>query len=102
MLCQKLIVGIIAGSDFLYIERERNFEIFSFILRCSSLFFQAGKYEYIDSDHWMYQFFKADIFFRMNLHKNALDQYERISEAGFTNMPHILNEIAACLNYLQG
>ncbi|VDN55169.1 unnamed protein product [Dracunculus medinensis] len=62
---------------------------------------EAGKYEYIDSDHWMYQFFKADIFFRMNLHKNALDQYERISEAGFTNMPHILNEIAACLNYLQ-
>ncbi|KAM3723353.1 Cell division cycle protein [Dirofilaria immitis] len=56
---------------------------------------------YSADGHWMYQFFKAAVLSRFQLHKNALEQYEKLSECGFPNMPYMMNHVAASLNNMQ-
>lgn len=65
-------------------------------------FFQAEMHEFTSGDHWMYRLFKADVLSRFYLHKNALEEYERISEGGFAEMPYLVNKMAAAFNALQG
>ncbi|VDM25214.1 unnamed protein product [Toxocara canis] len=62
---------------------------------------KADAEEYADPEHWMYRFFKADVLFRFHLHKTALEEYEKIGESGFGDMPHLINQAAAALNYMQ-
>lgn len=57
---------------------------------------------YSADGHWMYQFFKAAVLSRFQLHKNALEQYEKLRKCGFPNMPYIMNQVAASLNNMQG
>ncbi|EFO26723.1 anaphase promoting complex subunit 8/cdc23 family protein, variant [Loa loa] len=62
---------------------------------------EAETEAYSADGHWMYQFFRAAVLSRFQLHKNALEQYEKLSECGFLNMPYIMNQVAASLNNMQ-
>ncbi|VDN05838.1 unnamed protein product [Thelazia callipaeda] len=57
--------------------------------------------EYSVGGHWMYQFFKGLVLARFQLHRNALEQYEKLSESGFPNMPYIMNKAATAMNNMQ-
>lgn len=63
---------------------------------------KADAEEYADAEYWIYRFFKADLLFRFHLHKTALDEYEKIGESGFGDMPYLISQTAAALNYMQG
>ncbi|CAG9536595.1 unnamed protein product [Cercopithifilaria johnstoni] len=62
---------------------------------------EAETEAYSADGHWMYQFFRAAVLSRFQLHKNALEQYEKLSKCGFPNMPYIMNQVAASLNNMQ-
>ncbi|VDK78301.1 unnamed protein product [Litomosoides sigmodontis] len=62
---------------------------------------EAEMEAYSSNGHWMYQFFRAAVLSRFQLHKNALEQYEKLSKCGFPNMPYIMNQVAASLNNMQ-
>uniref|UniRef100_A0A915AXM4 Cdc23 domain-containing protein n=1 Tax=Parascaris univalens TaxID=6257 RepID=A0A915AXM4_PARUN len=62
---------------------------------------KADTEEYVDAEYWVCRFFKADLLFRFHLHKAAIDEYEKIGESGFGDMPYLISQTAAALNYLQ-
>ncbi|VDK30477.1 unnamed protein product [Gongylonema pulchrum] len=53
---------------------------------------EAESDAYAQGFHWMFQFFRAAVLARFELHKNAVEQFERLSEAGFPNAPYIMNQ----------
>jgi hypothetical protein len=58
--------------------------------------------ETIVPDHWMRQFYRANVYQRLQMLINCVDAYNNIAAAGFGMQPYIVAQIAAAQYGLQG